>query len=260
MKTAFTNLFAAAAMLVTTLSPSSAQTTTPPPATTTGNTIQIVTFDSDLSTLNGSIPTTGDRTGNGTAMTTMRLERNASGKLVRAVVSVQLNSDTSQAESFNQVQLTGSNGAVLTIPMTGSQPTLPGQTFRTNSQVEVTDAVKLAQIESFLNNPTNYNLAFSTTSNPNGLLIGKIRTAPETVLSRNEARQRTLGNLDLAIYRLVVLMAYRDGTITQSERDSLMADLVTFTNSLKQADSLGNGASTVPATGAAAPNSPTTTP
>ncbi len=256
MKATFTTIFAAAAMLITTLSPSSAQTTTTPPATTTtGNTFQIVTFQSDLSTLNGATPMTSDRSGNGSAMTTMRLERNTSGKLVRAVVMVQLNSDTSQAENFNQIQLMGASGVVLTIPLTGSQASIPGQTFRTNAQTEITDAAKLAQIEMFLQNPGSYNLTLGSVSSPNGLLMGSIRTSPDTVLSRNEARQRTLGNLDRTIYRLVVLMAYRDGTITQSERDSLLADLVTYTNAFAQADSIGNGASTVTATGTA-----TTTP
>ncbi len=265
MKTTITRIFAAAAMLVTTLSPSSGQTTTTPPATTTtGNTTQTVTFQSDLTTLNSGTPTSNDRLGNGTAMTTMRLERNTSGKLVRAVVMVQLNSDTSQAENFNQVQLMGANGVVLTIPLTGSQATIPGQTYRTNVQAEITDAAKLAQIETFLRNPASYNLTFGSLSNPNGLLMGSIQNTPDTVLSRTEARQRALGSLDRVIYRLVVLMAYRDGTITQSERDSLMADLVTYNNAFAQADTMGSGVTTGAATGTATGSNttpaPTTTP
>lgn len=219
------------------------QSSPTPPATTPtlpGNTIQVVTYRSVLSTLNLNEQTAGRR-GSGDAVTTMRLERNASGKLIRATVMVKIESETAQPETFSQIQLGNGAGALLTIPVTGALATVPGEDSRTIQQAEIVDAPSLAQIETFLRNPAAFSLTVGTAATPSGVLSGSFEVDQDISVSRTDARLKTLGSLDRAIYRLVVLMAYKDGTISQAERDTMMAQLAVFTKELNDAGSIGSG-------------------
>lgn len=212
------------------------QTTTP-----SSMNVEVVTLESNLSTLNSNVSSV-DRRASGTGLTTIRLERNASGKLVKATLLVRFESRTSQPETFNQFQIMGSSIPGFTIPFTAVQ-TVPDQTSVSTAQIEITDANSLAQIEQLLQNPTRFTLSLGSGSTAN-FLSGSFALTEGTLLSRSELRLQAVGSLNRAIYRLLIRMAAANGTITQAERETMLQDLASFSQQLDQANGLVGTAGT----------------
>jgi hypothetical protein len=215
-------------------------------STSSSSNVQVVTLESNLSTLNSSA-STSDRRASGTSITTMRLERNASGRLIKATLLVRVESRTSQAETFNQLQIMGTGIPGFTVPFTAVQ-TVPDQTSVSTAQVEITDANSLAQIERLLQNPNQFTLSLGSGASAN-FLSGSLALSDGTLLSRSEMRLQAVGSLDRAIYRLLIRMAAANGTISQAERETMMQELTTLSQQLDQANGIVGTTGTSSGTG-----------
>ena len=192
--------------------------------TSTGTT-QFIVLQANLNTVEENPPVANTRA-SGTGTTIIRLDRPASGpKKATVLVSIDLNTADAGVIRLAHIHrgLVGVNGPIVLdfdIPSLGTFPTTAGGDLHIEKQFEVTAAATLTVIDEIIAKPGNFYFNVHSVANPSGVVRGQL---VETNLSAIRRLEQKFDPQTALFRRLIVQLAAKEGIITITERDALLA-------------------------------------
>lgn len=189
---------------------------------TSASATQVVIMQATLSPIEENPPVTNSRTlGTGTVI--VRYDRPAAGpKKATFLVSIDLT--TGEAGTIRLAHIhrggLGVNGPVVIDFALTATPTTAGGNLHIESQFEVTAANTLAVLDEILANPGGFYFNVHSAANPGGVVRGQLVETDLSAIRRAEAKNNADNGL---MRRLIINLAAKEGLVTITERDALLA-------------------------------------